>query len=149
MNIGRVGSMFVGGNARMSYMNRLIPLLAASLFIILLVACVQGDLLINEPVSSIKVYEYNTDTLVDSIEDEETINELVKQLNGAKTASTATFDFELPAYELAFKNKKDEEIFTVGYFTDIVNLGVAGRYWDGNEELMYEVEMKLPVKNDM
>lgn len=148
MNIGRVGSMFVGGNARMSYMNRLIPLLATSLFIILLVACVQGDLLINEPVSSIKVYEYNSDRLIDSIEDKEIITELVKQLNSAKTASTATFDFELPAYELAFKNEKDEEVFTVGYFTEVVDLGVEGRYWDANEDLMYEVEMKLSVKNE-
>lgn len=60
-------------------------------------------------------------------------------MNGAKTASTARIDFELPAYELAFKNKDDEEVFTIGYYIEVVNLGVAGRYWDVNEDLMYEV----------
>ncbi|HLR42790.1 MAG TPA: hypothetical protein VK067_06030 [Pseudogracilibacillus sp.] len=132
----------------MSYMKKITPLFALLFFMLLLGACAQTDLLIDEPVTSIKVYEYNTDTLVDSIDDEDTINELVKQLNGAETASTATYDFELPTYELAFKNKADEEVFTIGYFIEVVNLGVTGRYWDGNEDLMYEVEMKLAVKNE-
>lgn len=53
-----------------------------------------------------------------------------------------------PTYELTFKNKDDEEVFTIGYFIEVVNLSVAGRYWDGNEDVMYGVEMKLPVKNE-
>lgn len=62
----------------MSYMKKITLLFATSLFMLLLGVCTQGDLLIDEPVSSIKVYEYNTDILVNTIENEEIITELVK-----------------------------------------------------------------------
>src|SRR5699024_5679472 len=115
------------------------------LVIATLTGCSDKNLDLNDDVSSIEMYEYGEDILIDTIEDEEFIKKLVKKLDKATTESTANIDFELPDYELVFKNAEDEELFNIGYFKDVTDLGVKGRYWKENEDLMYKVDLEVPV----
>lgn len=117
------------------------------LFLVLLVSligCQSNNLNLPQNVSSIEVYEWDENTLFTTIEDSELIDDLVEELNRAKTASTADMDYPLPEYELIFKNGENEEVFRVGFYNEVVNLGVKGRYLDVNEDIMYQVDLKLP-----
>jgi len=104
-----------------------------------------NNLNLTEGIFSIEVYEWDNDTLVNTIKDNELIDGLVKKLNSAKTYSTADMDYPLPDYELIFKNNKQEDIFSIGYYNEVVNLGVKGRYLDVREDIMYQVEFQLPI----
>lgn len=103
-----------------------------------------NNLNLTEDISSIEVYEWDSDILVTNIKDNELIDELVKELNSAKTYSTADMDYPLPGYELIFIDNEQEDIFSIGYYNEIVNLGVKGRYLDVREDIMYQVELQLP-----
>ncbi|WP_343751524.1 hypothetical protein, partial [Lentibacillus halophilus] len=97
------------------------------------------------PVQSVIFIYSAAPTLVDTIEDEEFIDKLVKELNKATTESTANMDFESPDYELVFKSAKDKKILNIGYFKKVMYLGVKGRYWNEDEDLMYQVDLELPI----
>lgn len=120
------------------------------LFLILLlsvslIGCQSNILNLSQNISSIDVYEWDGDTLVTSIEDNELIDELIEELNSANTASTADMDYPLPEYELIFKNDENEDVFKIGYYNEVMNLGVKGRYLDVNEDIMYQVDITLPL----
>lgn len=104
-----------------------------------------NDLNLTVDISSIEIYEWDRDTAVKTIEDTELIAELVKELNNAKTYSTADMDYPLPDYELILKHVEDEAVFRIGYYNEVVHLGVKGRYLDVSEDIMYQVELQLPV----
>jgi len=105
---------------------------------------ISNNLNLTEDISSIEVYEWDSDVFVTTIEDHELINELIKELNSASTYSTANMDYPLPDNELIFKNDDNKNIFRIGYYHEVVNLGVKGRYLDVQEDIMYQVELKLP-----
>src|SRR5699024_1143720 len=109
---------------------KLISLFFALLLIAILASCSNENIDLDEDVSSIEVYQFNEDTLVDTIEDEDFINKLVKKLNKSSTESTADIDFESPDYDLVFKSDEDKEVFNISYFKEVQNLGVTGRYWE-------------------
>lgn len=117
-----------------------------SLFISFLVSCSNNNLQLDEEVSIIEIYEFHSNTLIDTIEDKDFIDELIKQLNKAKTKSTETLDFELPEYELLFKDNQGKEIYKIAYYVEEVNLGVKGRYWNEEKELIFQVSTILPAK---
>jgi len=124
---------------------KLISLFFALLLIAILASCSNENIDLDEDVSSIEVYQFNEDTLVDTIEDEDFINKLVKKLNKSSTESTADIDFESPDYDLVFKSDEDKEVFNISYFKEVQNLGVTGRYWEKDGDLMYKVELELPT----
>ncbi|QDI90929.1 hypothetical protein EPH95_06835 [Salicibibacter halophilus] len=116
-------------------------LLLLSLF---LIGCQNNNLNLSGNVSSIEVYEWDSDEQIAIIEDIEYIEELVIELDNARTETTANLDYELPDYELLFKND-EETVFDIGYYNQLMNLGVEGRYLDVSEDLIYGLELQLPL----
>lgn len=103
-----------------------------------------NNLNLTENISSIEVYDWDSHTLRTTINDTELITKLVNQLNSAKTYSTADMDYPLPDYKLIFKDDDNEDLFSIGYYNEVMNLGVKGRYLDVNEDILYQVELQLP-----
>lgn len=110
----------------------------------ILIGCQNNNLHLSKDVSNIEVYKWNSEELVVTIDDKEFIDELVKELDNAKTGSTANMDFESPDFELHFKNE-NETLLEIGYYKKVMNLDVEGRYWDYSEDTMYNVELQLPI----
>lgn len=110
----------------------------------ILIGCQNNNLNLSKDVSNIEVYKWNSEELVVTIDDKEFIDELVKELDNAKTGSTANMDFESPDFELHFKNE-NETLLEIGYYKKVMNLDVEGRYWDYSEDTMYNVELQLPI----
>ena len=79
-----------------------------------------------------------------TISDKDFISNLVKELETSPTSSTSTFDIELPEYKLLFKNK-NEIIFNIGYYNKVIKLGIKGQYLDFDEEIIYGLELPLPL----
>lgn len=104
-----------------------------------------SDLNLTEHISSIDVYQWDETTLLMTIDDPKLITELVKLLNRANTDSTANMGYPLPDYKLIFKDSNDQRVLTLGYYVEIVNLGVKGRYIDVPEDIMYQVDLQLPL----
>ncbi|WP_076558176.1 hypothetical protein [Salimicrobium flavidum] len=116
------------------------------LFLSILVGCQNDNLNLNhEDVTSIEVYEWDSEKLVASIEDEGFIEELVTELDQAGTASTANMDFQSPNYEVHFNNN-EETLLKLGYFKESMDLGVEGRYLGLAEGIFFNVETRLPLK---
>lgn len=115
------------------------------LFSFVLIGCQNSNLNLSDDVTSIEVYEWGSDELVATIDEKEFIEELVIELDSARTASTASMDFESPDYELHFNND-GETLFKMGYYKKVMNLDVEGRYIDFSEDIMYNVELQLPLK---
>ncbi|GGM41342.1 hypothetical protein GCM10011351_29390 [Paraliobacillus quinghaiensis] len=121
-----------------------------SLFVVLLlsfilIGCQNNNLNLSEDVSSIEVYEWSSEELMATIDDKEFINELVKELDNAKTGTTSNMDFESPDFRLHFKSG-NETLFEMGYYKKVINLDVEGRYWDFSEDIMYNSELQLPFE---
>lgn len=91
-----------------------------------------------------EVYNYDGDTLVDTIEDEEFMDKLVKKLEKATTHTTVNMDLELPEYKLIFKSG-EKDVFEVGYYKEVMHLEIKGRYWKADEDLIYGVKLELPI----
>ncbi|SIS45479.1 hypothetical protein [Salimicrobium flavidum] len=115
------------------------------LFFFILMGCQNDNLDFSENISSIEVYEWESEELVATIEDEEFIDGLVKELDNAATESTANKDFASPEFELHFKSGEDT-LLEMGYYTKVMNFDVEGRYWSHTEGLMYGVELPLPLE---
>lgn len=107
-------------------------------------SCSNSNLNLDEDVTHIEVYNYDEDTLVDTIEDKEFIDKLVKKLDKATTHTTANMDLELPEYKMIFKNG-EKEVFAIGYYKEVMLLEIKGRYWKTDEDLIYGVELELPI----
>ena len=119
-------------------------LLFSIFLFIILSSCSNNNLDSDEAVTYIEVYNYDEDTLVDTIEDEELIYNLVEKLDKASTHTTAFMDFELPDYKLIFKNG-EKEVYEIGYYIEVMHLGIKGRYWKADEDLIYGVKLELPT----
>lgn len=102
-----------------------------------------NNLNLTEDVSSIEVYEWDSNHLHTIIMDTELITELVNKLNRASTYSTADMDYPLPDYKLIFKDKGDKELLSIGYYNEVVNLGLKGRYLDVSKDIIYRIELQL------
>ncbi|MDQ0159601.1 hypothetical protein [Alkalibacillus salilacus] len=111
----------------------------------LIMACGQENLNLNDTVTTIEIREWNQDEVVKTIEDEAFIEDLISELDQAETESTATMDYPLPGYELRFK-QEDDIVFTIGYYRDLITLGIEGRYLDVEQDKMYGVERELSVE---
>jgi len=124
-------------------------LFSALIMFVSLIGChsdyLKNELNLTEEITIIEIYIWDDDILVATIEDKELINKLIKKLNSARTYSTANMDYPLPDYKLVFKNNEQKDIFTIGYYNEIANLGVKGRYLDVRKDVMYEVELRLPI----
>ncbi|RPF50254.1 DUF5301 domain-containing protein [Aquisalibacillus elongatus] len=116
------------------------------LFSFILIGCQNNNLNLSDDVTSIEVYEWESQDLVATIEDKEFIEELVNELDRARTASTASMDFDSPDYEVHF-NHNEETLFKMGYYKKVMNLEVEGRYWDFGEDRLYNVELQLPFRS--
>lgn len=111
------------------------------LLTIILSSCSNNNLDLDDDVTSIEVYSYDEDTLIDTIVDEDFIENLVKKLDKATTHTTANMDLDLPDYKLIFKSD-EKEVFEIGYYKKVMNLEVEGRYWK------YDVGVKLELPID-
>ena len=119
-------------------------LILTSLFL-LLTGC-QNNTDIEGSITSIEVYNWDSDILVTTIDDKQIIKKLVNQLNSARTKSTENMDYELPDYQLVFKSDSKNE-FEIGYYKDLTNLFIMdSRYLKVDKDLMYGVDMKLLIE---
>lgn len=125
-----------------------IKMLKANLYLLLLlsifitVGCQNTNLNLNKNVTEIQVVDWETEEPVAKIKDGQFIQEIVEELDNAKTYSTATMDFVMPDYKLVFKN--DEEVlYEIGYYKKVMRLGIEGRYWEFDK--IYGVTQELPV----
>ncbi|NIK11714.1 DUF5301 domain-containing protein [Alkalibacillus almallahensis] len=115
-------------------------------FTFILIGCQNNNLDLNEEVTSIEVYEWDSEEIVATIDDQEFIEELVKELDSAKTASTAEMSIARgPDYEVHFNNN-GQTLFQINYYKEVMNLGVEGRYQNFSEDIMYNVELRLPIE---
>lgn len=113
------------------------------LTIIVIVGCQKSNVAMEENINKIEVLDWHNDEYIATITDENFIKDLQEQFASAKTSSTAAVDFVSPDYKLLFK--RDEEItLEIGYYHQIMNLGVEGRYWDFKKDRMYGVSLELP-----
>lgn len=122
-----------------------ILLILISAFI--LAGCQNNNVITFTDATSIEVYDWNSDELVTTIEDEEFIKALEDELDHAETFSTETVDWGGPEYRLLFK-KDDRELHEIGYSTEVLNfeVGGVGRYWKAGK--VYAVETELPLDAD-
>ncbi len=126
------------------FMRKITPLL---LLAIVLAGCQDNNLNMKEDVTSIEVYACckKDGDLIKEITDKALIDDLVKDLKKADTGTTANLDFLPPEYELYFKTD-DEVVYEMGYFTEVKDLDLDGRYWDFNNDRMYSVDHELPIE---
>jgi|SRR5690625_863750 len=110
---------------------------------ITMIGCQKNNLDFSNDVSKIEVFEWESDTMMTTIDDNEVIDELVKKLNRANTSTTANMDYPLPDLRLIFFNNENEPVFEIGYYHEMMNLGVKGRYLDVEKDTMYQVEIPL------
>ncbi|EDL66679.1 hypothetical protein [Bacillus sp. SG-1] len=112
---------------------------------LILIGCQDSNLNLNNDVTVIHVYKWDTEELIATIDDEEIIEDLVKELDNASTHSTETIDWQLPDYKLLLK-QDSEVLYEIGYCKDIQNFGngAVGRYWEFDK--LYEVSTKLPIE---
>ena len=112
---------------------------------LILIGCQNNNLNLTNDVTSIEVYEWDSEKLIDTIDDKEFIEELVKELDNARTHSTENIDWAMQDYKLLFKHN-GEVLFEIGYCKDIQNFGngAEGRYWEFDKH--YEVSTKLPLE---
>lgn len=99
----------------------------------------------SDSITSIEIYGFQNGELVSKIEDKEFIKKLIGELNEAKAAYTGTMDFEDPDYRLRFQ-QDEKTVFQLGYFKEMMELGVNGHYLDYENEYLYEGELKLRVE---
>lgn len=113
----------------------------------ILAGCQNNNVITFTDATSIEVYDWNSEELVTTIEDEEFIKALEDELDHAETFSTGTVDWGGPEYRLLFK-KDDRELHEIGYSTEVLNfeIGGVGRYWKA--EKLYAVETELPLDAD-
>lgn len=115
------------------------------LFAFFLMGCQNQNLNLRDEVTSIQVYEWDGDEVIETIDDKDFIEELVKDLKNAKTHSTASIDWALPEYKLFFLSG-NEVLYEIGYCEEIQNFGdgAVGRYWEFDQ--LYEVSTELPIQ---
>lgn len=107
------------------------------------IGCQENHLNVSKPVTHIEIYDWESEQLKGVIDDKPFIEKLVKELNSANTASTANLDFRMPDDKLLFKHQ-EEVLLEIGYFIDLMNVKVKGRYWDFQEDEFYAVRLELP-----
>ncbi|SHG88552.1 hypothetical protein [Ornithinibacillus halophilus] len=115
------------------------------LFSFVLIGCQNNNLNLSDDITSIEVYEWGSEELLATIDDKGFIKELVKDLDNARTHSTANLDWAMPDYKLLFKHDT-EVLFEIGYCKEEQNFGsgAVGRYWESDK--LYEVSTKLNVE---
>ena len=86
------------------------------------------------------IFKWDSGERIGTISDQGVIDTLVNDLQNARSSSTANMDFALPDYRLVFIHD-DRTIFKVGYYKEIIDLGVTGRYWW--KDRMYNLTMEL------
>jgi hypothetical protein len=112
------------------------------LLAVILIGCQNNNLNLSNDVTRIQVYEWDSEKLIATINDKDFIEALIKELDNAKTHSTANIDWSLPNYKLLFKHDS-EVLYEIGYCKDILNFGngAVGRYWEFDK--LYEVSTEL------
>jgi hypothetical protein len=112
---------------------------------LLLIGCQNSNLNLSNDVTSIQVYGWDSEDLIATIDDKEIIEDVVNELDKARTHSTESIDWGLPDYKLLLKHDS-EVLYEIGYCENIQNFGngATGRYWEFDK--LYEVSTKLPFK---
>lgn len=111
---------------------------------LLVVSCQQNDVF-SGPVTSIEVREWGSGAVIDTITDEDAIDDLVDKLESANTASTADIDIPGPDYRVLFISN-GETIQVLGYYLEAKTFkSVKGRFIDWEEGRHYGVTIELPV----
>ncbi|MBA2173768.1 hypothetical protein H0266_02540 [Halobacillus locisalis] len=92
------------------------------------------------PPSQVNIYKWESEEHIGTISDQGKIDTLVNDLHKSRSSSTANMDFALPDYLLVFLHG-ERTVLQVGYYTEIQDLGVEGRYWW--KDRMYNLKTEL------
>ncbi|UTR10363.1 hypothetical protein MM300_21235 [Evansella sp. LMS18] len=112
-------------------------------FVLLVLAgCLNNNLDLSEEVTSIEVYEWDSEELVAIIDDKEFIDQLLKELDNARTSSTENMDIPMPDYNLMLKNN-EKVLYEIGYYKEVMNFGIEGQYWEFDR--LFGVKLELPI----
>lgn len=122
-------------------------------FIALLVGCqsvndgpVQknNDFTIDKDITEIEIVDWQTEEHISKITDTDFIQKLINELTNADYHSTAFINLVKPDFKVIFISEA-ESVYELGYYREIMNLDIAGRYWDFQKDGLYGVTLKLPV----
>ncbi|TFB12837.1 hypothetical protein E3U55_16975 [Filobacillus milosensis] len=112
---------------------------------LILIGCQNNNLNLTDDVTNIEVYHWDSEKLIDIVNDKKFIEKLVNELDNARTHSTANIDWAMPDYKLIFKHN-GEALYKIGYCTEVQNFGngAVGRFWEHDK--LYDVSLKLPIE---
>ena len=119
------------------------------LFFIPLVACQQPVSLISPEteVTFIEIVKWDTLEHVGYFDDLALIRKLVRELDRAETMSISNRNIAVPEYKLLFFEKeKGTKIYELGYYLEVMNIGLSGRFLDEKSEGILGVKIRLPIE---
>ncbi|WP_100333847.1 hypothetical protein [Bacillus alkalisoli] len=114
------------------------------LFFVPLVACQQQVCLMSPEtdVTLIEIVKWDTMEHVAYLDDLALIRKLIRELDSAETLSIATRNIAAPEYKLLFF-QQETKLYELGYYLEVMNIGLSGRYLDYNSEGLYGVTIRL------
>jgi len=98
-------------------------------------------------ITSIKVEEWDSGEEITTITDESFIQNLVQDLEKAKSNTTANMDLPHPDYRLIFFNN-DKIVQELSYYINEQDFGVKGHYHNPEKDEHYDLKTKLPIDNN-
>jgi len=118
-----------------------IRIVYVALLFFILIGCQNKSLNLDEDVTKINVYNWESEELIKSFEDTAFIELLVNKLNNAKAEKISdTSDIAAPPYKITFKNKT-EILMELGLF----QTENEARFIDIDNEIMYTVDITIPL----
>ncbi|MDX5474018.1 MAG: hypothetical protein LPK00_00655 [Bacillaceae bacterium] len=119
------------------------------LFLALLAACQQPVGLISSEseteVTLIEVVTWDSLENVGYLDDLALIRKLVRELDQAETMSIANRNIAAPEYKLKFF-KRETKLYELGYYLEVIDIGLSGRFLDESSEGLLGVKIRLPFE---
>ena len=112
-----------------------------------LAACQQPVGLISSETEVTLIEVVNWDTLehVGYMDDLALIRKLVRELDQAETISIANRNIDAPEYKLIFF-EQEKKLYELGYYLEVMDIGVSGRFLDEKSEGLLGVKIRLPYE---
>ena len=118
-----------------------IRIVSVALIFFILLGCQNKSLNLDEDVTKVDVYNWESEELIKSFEDTAFIESLVNKLNNAKGEKISdTSDIAAPPYKITFKNKTGI-LMELGLF----QTESEARFMDIDNEIMYTVDTTIPI----
>ncbi|WP_208559704.1 hypothetical protein [Marinilactibacillus kalidii] len=111
---------------------------------IFLTACQQNDFFVEETsIVKIDILDQKTDRKMATVTDDSFIQSLIKELGTAQTSDTANMDIMSPDYQLVFIDNEGTVVKEIGYYIEVKNFGVSGRYQVDGEHIAVTTELPI------